>query len=388
MSKKVAAPLLAVTAGAIGALWLIPSPLWATIAIMVMAAAALAWAASGSQDAAAPVQAVERLLAGDTATPLAGQSPLIAALERLRQQLEERAQADKAKLAEQEMGLEKSRKRMGLLLSFDSMAGAMLETVTATMGEARSVADGLTHSAELTDSRSSEIAHAAECATSNLQTVASAAEQLSSSTQEISRQVANTSDIARRAVDGVARTHDTVQSLSQAAQQIGTVITLINDIAGQTNLLALNATIEAARAGDAGKGFAVVANEVKSLANQTGRATGEIAQQVAGIQDSTLAAVQAIADVTATINQVNDVVTSIASAVEEQSAATREIARNVQEAAQGNTQVADGIAQVSNAAAQSHGLAETMNAIADRLSAEATQLRGSVEKVLADIKAV
>ena len=260
MNKAMVAVLVPAVV-ALAVLWLIPSALWGSVAVAVAALAALAWARPGASADSGAQAAVERLLAGDTAAAFAGDNALMRALETLRQRLDETAQAERAKQVEQEKGLEKSRKRMGLLLSFDAMAGSMLESVTATMGEARSVADGLTHSAQETDDRSSEIARAAESATSNLQTVASAAEELSSSTQEISRQVTNTSDIARRAVDGIDRSRETVQSLSQAAQQIGTVITLINDIAGQTNLLALNATIEAARAGDAGKGFAVVAND-------------------------------------------------------------------------------------------------------------------------------
>jgi len=381
---------LAIASAAVAAIWTIPSPLWASVVIAVLTGLVIVVAAPRNAEPTPGLEAaVARLTAGDTVTPIGGPAtPLTRALEDLRLKLNASAEAEQTKRAEQDKGLEKSRKRMGLLLDFDAMAGSLMQSVTGSMSEARNLADGLTKSAQRTDDLSNDIAQAAERATSNLQTVASAAEQLSASTQEISRQVTNTSGISQRAVDGIADTRETVQSLHHAAQQIGTVITLISDIAGQTNLLALNATIEAARAGEAGKGFAVVANEVKHLANQTAKATGEIAQQVAGIQTSTQAAVEAIGAVTATINQVNDVVTSIASAVEEQTAATQEIARNVQEAAAGNTRVTEGISGVADDAAQAHHLAEDMTSLADRLSSEAGELRHSVEKLLADIKAV
>ncbi len=168
-----------------------------------------------------------------------------------------------------------------------------------------------------------------------MQTVAAAAEELSSSISEISRQVGQSAEIGRKAVDEARHTNDDVQGLADAAQKIGDVVSLITDIAGQTNLLALNATIEAARAGDAGKGFAVVASEVKSLATQTAKATEEIATQIAGMQEATTSAVEAIKR----IGEIDEIATSIASAVEQQGAATQEISRNAQQAAAGTQEV-------------------------------------------------
>src|SRR5262249_6109079 len=161
-------------------------------------------------------------------------------------------------------------------------------------------------------------AAASEQASTNVQTVASAAEELSASIAEISRQVSQAAKVAGDAVSRATATNQSVAALAEGAQKIGDVVKLINDIAGQTNLLALNATIEAARAGEAGKGFAVVASEVKSLANQTAKATDEIAAQIQGIQASTKDAVTAIREIAGVIGQVSEISTTIAAAVEEQ----------------------------------------------------------------------
>jgi methyl-accepting chemotaxis protein len=337
---------------------------------------------------------VERLVAGDLTHSIEGSdgqhgfSQLARGIEALRQVIVAKAEEEKKKHQEEDHALIKSRKRMKLLLDFDAMASSLLESVTSIVGKARSLSAGLSSASDVTSVRSAAVAEAAETAAANVQTVASAAEELTASTEEIGRHVTTTSEIADQAVQGIGRANEMILSLDEAAQKIGAIITLINDIASQTNLLALNATIEAARAGDAGKGFAVVANEVKSLANQTARATGDISEQVAGIQNSTRSAVDVIRSVMETIGRVSEVVTSIASAVEEQTAATREIARGVQEAAEGNSQVARHISEVSQAAKETNRLATDMNAVADGLSAEATKMRQSVEQVLSDIKAV
>jgi methyl-accepting chemotaxis protein len=178
-----------------------------------------------------------------------------------------------------------------------------------------------------------------------------------------------------------------VQGLSAAAQKIGDVVKLISDIASQTNLLALNATIEAARAGDAGKGFAVVASEVKSLANQTAKATEEISAQVASMQGATNDAVQAIHSIGGTIGTINEIATTIASAVEEQGAATQEIARNVQEAAQGTGQVSSNIVGVNQAASETGAASSQVLASAEELGKQAETLRADVDQFLANIRA-
>ncbi|MEI9984892.1 MAG: methyl-accepting chemotaxis protein [Aliidongia sp.] len=194
------------------------------------------------------------------------------------------------------------------------------------------------------------VAAASEEASSNVQTVAAASEELSASIGEISRQVTHAASIAERAVEETRRTDNTVRGLTETAGRIGEVVKLISNIAGQTNLLALNATIEAARAGEAGKGFAVVASEVKSLANQTAKATEEISAQIAAVQKVTQEAVDAIRSIGGTIGEVSEVATGIASAVEEQGAATQEITRNTQEAARRTREVSETVAGVTDGA--------------------------------------
>jgi len=193
--------------------------------------------------------------------------------------------------------------------------------------------------------------------------------------------------MAAQAVGEADKNNAQVQSLATAAQKIGDVVKLINDIAGQTNLLALNATIEAARAGEAGKGFAVVASEVKSLANQTAKATEEIAAQIAGVQNATEQVVGAIKAIGGTIEQINGVSTSIASAVEEQGAATQEIARNVQQAAAGTTEVSSNIAAVSQAAQHTGTAAGQVLDASHKLGRQAQTMRAKVDEFLAAIKA-
>jgi len=210
---------------------------------------------------------------------------------------------------------------------------------------------------------------------------------MSSSIGEISRQVTQASQIAERAVEDAQRTNATVNTLADAAQKIGQVVQLIQDIASQTNLLALNATIEAARAGDAGKGFAVVASEVKSLANQTAKATEDIAGQIGAIQSVTGEAVTAIQGIGGTIGHISEISTAIASAVEEQGAATQEIARNTQQAAKGTEQVSSNIAGVNRAAGETGAAASQVLASAEQLGRQSETLRSEVNRFLDKIRA-
>jgi methyl-accepting chemotaxis protein len=282
---------------------------------------------------------------------------------------------------------EKKRMMNELADRFQSSVGGIVGTVSSSATEMQATAESLTSTAEETSRQATVVASASDQASVNVQTVASAAEQLSASISEISRQVVQSSEIAGKAVTDAQHTNAQVQSLADAAHKIGAVVQLISDIASQTNLLALNATIEAARAGDAGKGFAVVASEVKNLANETAKATEEITGQITGIQQATRNAVSAIQSIGLTIGQINEIATTIASAVEEQGAATQEIARNVQQAAAGTQEVSSNIAGVTAAASETGAAASQMLSAAGELAQQGERLRVEVDKFLSAVKA-
>jgi methyl-accepting chemotaxis protein len=270
---------------------------------------------------------------------------------------------------------------------FEHGVRASLDTLTGAATEMQSTSKSMSATAGEASHQATSVAVVAEQASANVQTVAAATEELSSSVSEIGRQVTQSTEIAGQAVAEANRTNVTVQGLSAAAQKIGDVVKLISDIASQTNLLALNATIEAARAGDAGRGFAVVASEVKSLANQTAKATEEISAQVAAMQGATADAVQAIEGIGRTIGSINEIASVISVAVDQQGAATREIARNVQEAAQGTGQVSSNISGVNQAADKTGSAASKVLSSAEQLSGQAATLRADVDRFLANIRA-
>ncbi len=269
-----------------------------------------------------------------------------------------------------------------LIEDFESGVNVVVEAVASASTEMESTAQSLASIAEETDRQSTAVAAASEQASANVETVSAAAEQLSSSIAEISRQVSQSSEMAGKAVSEANSTNEIMQALADQANKIGEVVQMINEIAGQTNLLALNATIEAARAGDAGKGFAVVASEVKSLANQTAKATEEISAQITDVQNATVGAVSAIESIAQIINQINEIASAIASAVEEQSAATAEITRNVEEAANGTKEVSSNITNVTEAAKESNTSANQVLTAAGELSRHSEALKGEVEKFL------
>src|SRR5258706_791376 len=203
----------------------------------------------------------------------------------------------------------------------------------------------------------------------------------------ISRQVQTSAGIANEAVTQARKTNNRVAELAQAASRIGDVVELINTIAGQTNLLALNATIEAARAAAAGRGFAVVASELKGLADQTAKATGEIGQQITGIQAATQDSVNAIKEISGTIEKLSEISSTIASAVEEQGAATQEISRNVQQAARGTQQVSSNITDVQRGASETGAASSQVLSAAKSLSGDSDRLKVEVGKFLTSVRA-
>jgi methyl-accepting chemotaxis protein len=271
--------------------------------------------------------------------------------------------------------------------TFETAVGEIVETVSSASGELEASAGTLTANAERAQQLTTMVAAASEEASTNVQSVASATEELSSSVNEISRQVQESARMANAAVDQARITNDRVSQLSKAASRIGDVVELINTIAELTNLLALNATIEAARAGDAGRGFAVVASEVKALAEQTSKATGEIGQQITGIQAATQDSVNAIKEISGTIEKLSEISSTIAAAVEEQGAATQEISRNVQQAAHGTQQVSSNITDVQRGASETGSASTQVLSAAQSLSGDSNRLKREVDKFLDSVRA-
>ena len=294
--------------------------------------------------------------------------------------------ADEAAAVEATAKIERGQRVDTITRDFEAMIGDIVEIVSSASTELEASAGTLTATAERSEQLTTTVAAASEQASTNVQSVASATEEMASSVNEISRQVQDSAQIASAAVEQAQKTNDRVGELAKAAARIGDVVELINTIAGQTNLLALNATIEAARAGEAGRGFAVVASEVKALAEQTAKATGEISQQIVGIQAATQGSVDAIKEIGDTIARMSEIATAIASAVEQQGAATQEIARNVQQAANGTHQVSSNIADVQRGASETGSASSQVLAAAKSLSRESSRLRLEVGKFLGSVR--
>jgi methyl-accepting chemotaxis protein len=295
--------------------------------------------------------------------------------------------ADEAAAVEADAKIQRGQRVDTITRDFEAMIGEIVEIVSSASTELEASAGTLTATADRSEELTTMVAAASEEASTNVQSVASATEEMASSVNEISRQVQDSARIASEAVEQAQNTNDRVGELAKAAARIGDVVELINTIAGQTNLLALNATIEAARAGEAGRGFAVVASEVKALAEQTAKATGEISQQISGIQAATHESVGAIKEIGGTIGRMSEIASAIAAAVEQQGAATQEISRNVQQAAHGTQQVSANITDVQRGASETGSASSQVLAAAKSLSGESSRLKREVGKFLSSVRA-
>ena len=304
-----------------------------------------------------------------------------------------RANREQAEKLEQEqkdthkIQIARAEKIEKLIKSFEIEVEGNLSTVHSALEQLRTTATGMASQSDETTSRAANVAVATEQAAANVDTVAAAAEQLAASIDEITSQVSRSSDIAQSGANEADDASTIFAELGTASDKIGQVVELIQSIAEQTNLLALNATIEAARAGDAGKGFAVVAAEVKNLANQTTRATEDIAGQIGGIQESTQNALGAIQHLSGRMKELNEVSASIAAAVREQDAATGEIARNVAEAATGTKDVAQNVVGLRKAAEEEREASGQVLAASGSLNSKSQNLMEQIKQFLNDIRA-
>jgi methyl-accepting chemotaxis protein len=296
--------------------------------------------------------------------------------------LEAQAEADKARAE-----ADKKAAMRALADGFQTSVDGVVQSLSAASSQMLAVAKAMSGSAQRASERATAVAAASEEATVNVQTVASASEEMSQSLAEVSGRVSQSAEMTSRAASEAVDATGKVGKLAESAATIGEVIKLISAIAEQTNLLALNATIEAARAGEAGRGFAVVASEVKNLANQTAKATEEIAAQITRMQEDTSGVVGAIDSIGKKIDSLNQGAASIAAAVEQQHAATQEIARNTTQAAEGTRQVSTNISDVSAAVGETGAAADQVLTAAQSLSAQADLLRGEVKGFVERVRA-
>lgn len=338
--------------------------------------------------------AMQKLALGDFSVVLPGLGrsdevgDMAQAVETFKIEAKKRAEDEADAKVKQELNVAAARKAdmRKLADEFEGAIGRIIDTVSAASAELETAASTLTATAERSQQLTTVVAVASDDASANVQLVASATEQMSSSVNEIGRQVQSSAKIASEAVEQAQATNNRVSELSKAAGRIGDVVELINAIAGQTNLLALNATIEAARAGDAGRGFAVVASEVKALAQQTAKATGEISEQISGIQNATRESVSAIKTIGSTIGRMSEIASTIASAVEEQGVTTQEISRNVRQAAQGTMQVSSNISDVQRGTGETGVASSKVLSAAQSLSSQSYRLKADVATFLNSVR--
>ncbi|HEV7367851.1 methyl-accepting chemotaxis protein [Arenibaculum sp.] len=364
----------------------------ALIAAVVLAASALV-----ARTIVVPVrrmtEAMHRLAGGDTGAeiPVTARQDEIGDMARavlvFRDNALERARLEDEREAERTARERRVVAMAELVSSFEADVAASLGAVGQAAGTMQGVARRMAEVADHTSGQAAGAATAVEQTSSNVQMVAAAAEEVAASTEEIARQVGMSSRISGEAVEAVSRSSAAVEGLSAAAEKIDQVVRMISEIAGQTNLLALNATIEAARAGEAGKGFAVVASEVKALANQTARATGDIAAHIVTMQQATAGTVDAITGIGGVIARITQGTDQIAAAADQQKAAAAEIARNASEAATGTQQASRSAGAVSSAAEDARVSAADVLSASSALSVEADGLRKRVEGFLVAIRA-
>lgn len=337
--------------------------------------------------------AMEQLAAGDegVAVPALDRKDEVGEMAQAVQVFKENAMEARRlaeeKATDQENRDARAHRIQALSTEFDDTATSSLDEVATASFELQGTAQSLANTAAQAATQTQTMASVSEEVSAMVQTVAAAAEELSHSITQISQQAAESTAIASEAMEQAVGVSGTVQGLSEEARSIDEIVGLINSIAGQTNLLALNATIEAARAGDAGKGFAVVASEVKSLANETARATEQISERIKGIQGATDKTVGAIEHIRQTIDRISGAASQIAAAVEQQNASTREIARNVQQVANGTEEVSSSINDVNDAATVTGGSATQVLGASKQLTQLSEDLRSRVQNFITRVRA-
>jgi methyl-accepting chemotaxis protein len=367
------------------------------IAFVVVALACILSFWMAQKSVVAPLKAMakgmHRLSAGDLSIPVEGSDradelgEMARALQVFKDALIAKQAADASAAAAADAKMRRAESLDALTKRFQADVSNMIGRLSSAAAQLETTAQTLNTTATATTDQSLDVSTAAEQASTNVESVAAATNELTGAVTQIAERVSQASSIAAKAVNDARQTDTIVKELAVAAEQIDAIVALISTIAGQTNLLALNATIEAARAGEAGRGFAVVASEVKALANQTTKATGEIASQIAKVQSETAKAVSALQEIGATIDEVNAISVGVAAAIKEQGAVTSEISHNVQQAAVGTRRVSESIVEVKHGAGATGRAASEVLEAARALSSQSAELGRQVEDFLAGVHA-